>query len=846
MTQIKIDDRIKEFLKEGSCIPDPLLIKGKKYNKIEYGGSGYKGVIWKFIDEYGSKVAIKFAISEEYESRSFLREGILASTLRFYPHFAQFIDAEPKKLQLPDKTEADFICFVEEWVDGYTLADYLQRENITTSFLFSFIKMMCEALNILKSQNLIHDDLHPGNIKLAPPKKGSLTNCVAEVKIIDTGSLKRPPTRKEIDDHLWFVRHIVEIRNVINRRKSLSLADKTFIQKIIPLLQRMVDEDRTIALIDPVTIFRQFNSVWKESKISPENQDIKLQYPFYHISAETIQSDKLLVDLFAESCPWKKDVCSPDPVLLTGPRGCGKSTLFRRLSFKGMLYKGLPEVQKSPIAGFYLSCSTELRNRINWINNENLAKRFRGEIIHYFNLLLIREVVHTLNIIAKFENRDAFYGFGEIEETRLYEYLIEKLDISEESYLHLQGVPFIEQILEIIEMELEKCHESMIKRLSVSRKTSNSFLSEFSSFLTDTIDYFKKRKIVFFIDDLSTRQIPKPVQIVLNDVILAERAKNHVFKIASDKYGWEGIDFIAAFGEKTREFNEIDCGKYYLLETTDDEKKQFTEELLGKRLRLANYRGTPQDLIGHSRYDEGSLGKAIRFRAQHKKQINDVYFGLDTISKMCAGDISYLLKIFHKIFEFGRVEPTTREMVAKKIQHKAIDSVSKEYYTHIKSYQPYGDELHEIVTHFGTLCRLILHEGRRIQHKDEFIPQETTRIEVDEDPSHPSTKLDKKQKDILTELIKRAIFIELSPGQARRGYTPSLRLNLRPLLCPTFQTSFTKSVAIKWTPEEFKDFISNPEERCNLEFEKYKEKRKQVKRKEIEEDQRPLIIEEER
>jgi len=679
MPNTKIDEKIKAFLKEGSCIEDSIVIKGKKYFKQSYAGSGYKGVVWKFIDEYGSEVAIKFAITEEYETRSFLNEATLASKLKFYPRFAQFLDAERKKIKMPDNSEVEFICFIEEWVDGCTLEEYISRKKVTAIFLIGYIDMMCDALNILKYQELIHDDLHPGNVKIAPPKKGSLTKWDSEIKIIDTGSLKRPPTKKEKDDHLWFVHHIIQIRNAINRRKSLSLAEKKFIQKIIPLLQKMIEEDPSIALIDPEIIARQFNSAWKESKIPSDSQNSKLQYPFYFISAETIQSDKLLVDLFAESCPWKNDVCSPDPLVLTGPRGCGKSTIFRRLSLKGMLYKGVDEVNNSPIAGFYLSCSTELKNRINWIQNDNLAKRFRNEIIHYFNLLLIREVVHTLIIITKLDDRDSCFGFGELEERKLYEFLIKKIQISEDSIIHLQGVPFIEQIAEIIDIELDKCHGSMIKRLSISHKTPASFLSDFSTFLSSSILFFKSRKIVFFIDDLSTRQIPPAVQIILNDVILLERAKNHVFKISSDKYGWEGIDYLEAHGEITREFDEIDCGKYYLLETTDEAKKQFTEELLNKRLKFSKYRGNPQEIIGQSRYEEGSLGKAIRFRAKHNKPINDVYYGLDTISKMCAGDISYLLKVFHKIFDIGKVEPSTHVMIPKESQHKAIVMVSHEF-----------------------------------------------------------------------------------------------------------------------------------------------------------------------
>ena len=83
----------------------------------------------------------------------------------------------------------------------------------------------------------------------------------------------------------------------------------------------------------------------------------------------------------------------------------------------------------------------------------------------------------------------------------------------------------------------------------------------------------------------------------------------------------------------------------------------------------------------------------------------------------------------------------------------------------------------------------------------------------------------------MNELIKRAIFIELEPGRARRGYTPSLRWHLRPVLCPMFATSLARNIAIKWTPEEFRYFISDPEESCGLEFGKRWKVSKKAKRR---------------
>jgi tRNA A-37 threonylcarbamoyl transferase component Bud32 len=817
---ITMDDETKKVLMSDELIDCEVTIRQTKYHLVEVAGAGYKSVVWKGLDEWQNSVAVKFTIPADYGDRSFLQEANRANKLRGYASFAQFIDADV--VELPSvQGMKKFVCFIEDWIDGPTLRDFLQqRQIIPTDFLIQFIRTMCEALNVLKTKGLCHDDLHANNIKIAKPKAGLLSEDELEVVIIDTGSLKPPPSKKEKDDHQWFVQHIVDVRNAILRKKRFYRYERLFLEEVIPLLNRMLDEDRMIALRDPSKIKEQFDLTWKRCRDPSEEREQGLDDPFHYISAETISSDKLLVELFAESCPWKQDVLGPDPIVLTGPRGCGKSTIFRRMSLRGMLFKGIEEVKGSNIAGFYISCSTDLRNHVSWMRSKNLVRRFNNEIRHYFNLLLTREIVNTFSIISTRNDKENLFGFGFAEEKRLYEFIVKKLDVTESESLRLQGVPPMVQALELIDNEMETCHASIVNGIQMPRTTHASYISDLTNFLSKNIVYLRQRKIVFFVDDLSTRQIPEDVQNALND-ILFERARNHVFKISSDKYGWSSLDTLESTGDKTREIREVDCAKFYLVEADDDTKREFTRDLLAKRLKMAGYEGSPEEIIGHSKYAEGSIGKAIRYRAQGKN-LNNVYHGLETITELCCGDISVLLEIYRQIFRRGRVTKVTKELVSAHLQHEAITSVSRDLCRYIKSYHPYGDKMYSIATHFGTLSRLILQEGKPHRQKDKMVDPETTRIEVDEDPSKPTLNLNTEQGEITRELVKRAIFIELDLGRTRRGFFPSLRWQLRPALCPTFLTTPSKNIAIKWTLEGFRFFLSNPKEACVHEFEKWR------------------------
>src|SRR6185369_4219890 len=145
-------------------MPESVDIKGITYVLHTPIKAGYKGAVWKAVDDRGRDRAVKFAIYEDYVDRSFLSELYRAAKLENYPEFTRFIDAEHKKVNVGNYGELPFICFVEDWVDGLTLEEYLAtEEHVSSSFLLAYVRGMCEALSALKANDLRHDDLHLGN-----------------------------------------------------------------------------------------------------------------------------------------------------------------------------------------------------------------------------------------------------------------------------------------------------------------------------------------------------------------------------------------------------------------------------------------------------------------------------------------------------------------------------------------------------------------------------------------------------------------------------------------------------------------------------------------------------------
>jgi len=830
--QIEIDAETKASLESEKVVPlDGIEIKGQIYFPKRHVKSGTKGVVWKGRDEYNYPVAIKFTIPEDYEDRSPLEEATRAAKLRNYPDsFARFEQVGLYKLNLLNGQKRDFVCFIEEWIEGWTVENYLEKNEVGALFLKEYAKRMCNALNILGTLKLRHGDLHMRNVMIAKPKLGNLDASLLTVKVIDTGSLEpmdTPLTMERQDDHRQLTEHLIAIWNLIYRRKTLPLADRCFLKNIIPLLNSMLEEDKAVGLCDPAKIWPQFDHAWTRSQYPQEDTMLQLQDPFDYIAAEHILSDRLLVEMFAESCPWLGLISNPDPILLTGPRGCGKTTVFRRLSLKGLLFKSTEDIVQSPIAGFYVSCSADLRNRFGWITTTRVAEKFHKAIVHYFNLLLTREIIQTLIAISRRDDRESLFGFGNGEESRFHSFLMGKLCITEAKRLRLQGMTPMEHALELVETEMDKCYGGIIQGSSLEQGTDTTFLSDLTRHLSKQVGYFGQRRMTFMVDDFSVHRISEPVQVVLNPIIW-DRQATHVFKLSSEKYGATVVDMLSGTTEATRELREIDCGQFYIdLGDRDLVKasRQFARELLAKRLKLAGYDGTPEQILLHSGYAEGSLGKALREREIGRK--DNQYYGLETIADLCSGDISVLLEIYRRIFQDGRVDRQTRAPVSKDVQHAAIHAVSSQLLNVVKSYVPRGDEMYTIVYWFGNLSRRILREGYLQKKGPNYIPCETSRIEADQVPGQPAENWTTEQQQLFRELIRRAIFIEMELGIARHGFTPTLRWQLRRVYCPAFGTSLSKNTAVKWTSAQFKYFLTNPKEACVSEFERRWQSEKQ-------------------
>lgn len=844
-----IDSSLLEWLAKGGPFPSTFdLITSASGSKTTYeiadrdehgfiqnltDRTGKKGFVLRVIDPVTKReLAAKFCIPADYQDKSPSLEVELASKLKGGGDFIHLLAgvgrAAPFSTQPGTADKRNWVCFLSDWLDGTTLKDHLERnpDKITPMLVAKVAETLISAVLFLEMKGYKHDDLHLANVMLVDTDPDRLaidpTLPPTSVKIIDLGSVKAldKDTKKADDDWSSIAKCLAQLHNHLHNNRAIASRHTKFLMCLRELIEAFADDDPGRHFPEPSMYVAKIKDAASTLTMFP--RPAAKFHPFEAISAEHLASDELLLQLFVDHLPWISLLQNPEPSVLIGPRGCGKSMVFRHLSIRTHVSK----LESNPsildtlgFFGVYIGCASDLQNDLLWISREkDRPKKLSEEITTYFNLVLARELFRSLAMCASNQSMTSALEMTEDSRIKLSTFITEQIGESAE-IIRVAGMDPLQAGADMLDRLRLQVSRDLLDEQKSSIKLAPTFIREICRHARTLIPGLKTWRIAFLLDDYTSHRLSPEIQSILNTV-LWQRDESHVFKVSSEPYGFISDHADNVRIDVNREYTLIDAGELSIPAEREGERRNFISNLLDKRLEAAEYAGNTASLIGSSEFKhDNELAEAIRSTKGSRAGQRSFYYGIHVLSNAWSGDVSTILHMVREMFARADVDSQTSKLIPDHVQHKAITKVSTALRERVSAYHPFGAEMSGILFSYGELAKKLLVEApARTNKNGEPVVQRRYRIEmslpfgVDLDNELRKLTNGETLVALKRELVRRAIFIELPPSRGKESAsTQTIRWQLRSSLLPSFGTSLIRKdyIDVKHI-DDFAELLTNP------------------------------------
>jgi predicted Ser/Thr protein kinase len=796
-------------------------------------GRGKNGVVYrceKAVEREIIAAAVKIIPAENLkpawpeEIRKTLRlQGIL-EIIQYREHAAVLLDDRP------------FVCIWWGYVDGENLRDYVKahRRTITLAFVENLIRTVLRAFVAMSETSVSHGDLHEGNILIAKPDRRHYEQ-IPVIKVGDFGIGGSHNFLRPKDDYVQLasICHFV-LRECIDPAGLGDSREKAFFRFLVDdfLPKQVLETNPSVGefVRSPRVLLAGFDRTSASLRGDTlQRAGVPLRTPFDYLSCEQIgDSFELLQTLYSSNFPGYEDLLQPANTVLTGPRGCGKTTVLKNLSLKTQLLgrkHRLPE--GGTFVGVYYHCG-DLFFPFHYMR-ERARETDRKLLRHYFNLALLREIIDTFAVAAEIEPDMVGSGLTAKIEGALTTWF--------RSYeAPPAGTPILRHLLGFID-GLKNAAGLLLRKgkrvLPSVDLLPLDFIPELCAALREAGPFLKNRPFYFFLDDYSLPHISQPMQATLHDVILY-RWPACFFKVSTESIAtFYPQDSTGKLIEETREYDVIDLGAFFMqVETL---RKAFLIDIINNRLKHAsviNPRYSDiRDVLGPAPYDSyNALARQIR----GGDSIH--YAGVGTIADLFSGDIADLLRLVRSIFlAVGPYETFSGLGVETPIRREKQDKAIREYCAgfldRVQAAPGSGSRLRRIAEAFGRAANWTL-KHQTSKNVNGNPPKQAFRIEIRDSFSFDDSEAmadvfrrlvdEAKQKTTTVEnfvalvrstyndLLKYGVFLRDVRGKSQRGAVVP-RLYLRRLLIPTFVLTPSQRDNIGLESHEFIELLYKPE-----------------------------------
>ncbi len=797
---------------------DLLRIPFDEYKPIRFLGRGFYGYVLLVENRISKQFALKVVPETLYDAqdKDFYEEIRKYLLVGQHPNIAELHNAGDIEIQLNEQ-KVHLYYLVIEYIPESITFDELARSDLSDTLnsidMFGGIAIqMCSALAKLEEKNLWHNDLHGGNILIKSREETDYDHDVSVnqiVKIVDFGSavFENPGSVKQRTDIGWLGFHLKTLLDKIRQAgEHKTPYEQHFLSNANKIFFDTFDESPG-RRPSPTEIIDRINKLRDESQ-SRFWEPPSLASAFGYTNALGFPNTSYVASLYSDKFPWIQDIVSAETsLLLTGPRGCGKTMILLNAQLRTILCRRsedetneqrMSRLRESNSLGFFISCRLSVHLDIatggqpEWLNSPKLS-------ILFFNLWYFSEILDTLTW-ANSEELDVISEQECNDLARQVEQCFEGL-ISRNTQKLYGGLSRLEKT----QGRLAELSENIIRGglteeevpavLSTARP-----LKKIARYLSENITSLQGKRVVFLLDDFSYGIVPENTQRALLPLVFCT-VPEYVFWVTAHGMSIPMEDLSGITYQPNREFVEINFGWEYACRTIPQQLtvcQEYLEDVFQKRFQLANdfVGNNLSQLLGQSDYG-ARLGGHIRELAESNNLSSLNYHGFDTITRLCTGDISYVIDLVGKILSGSN----NRFPVSKLEQNKQIRAYARQTLLRLLD-DKHGQSLYDVAKTFGLLSKEKL-LGKLVGKKKQR-PAQYLRIELTR-----SRLLSEECEKLLRRLIWEGVFIN-GPGTSSSKGETTLMLLYRRLLVPAAPTCLSDQDTFSWSPQRLEKFLRNP------------------------------------
>jgi shikimate kinase/tRNA A-37 threonylcarbamoyl transferase component Bud32 len=700
----------------------------------------------------------------------------------------------------------DCIVLVAELVNGPSLKEFIEtrRDEVSVPFVVDWLAAMLDLFHDMELKRVVHGDLHAGNVLVEDRSSYSLSSQRYAFRVTDFGVAEASSEPRFRDDYFQLADTLATLLRAIDSQALGSRDHFVFNTLRHEFVERyLVENDPTR---DPIARrprklymrLRELDVDFERTTAAP----LSLVTPFDYLSCEQIGEDaSLLRALYSDRFLGIEQVEAQNNVVVTGPRGCGKTTVFRSLCLDQRMRVAEASPAEINYIGVYYHCNDL------YFAFPRYAVPNREEALdipmHFVTATLLSNLLTSLDGWS----REHFPEAISQAETRASADLWGVLAIAPPN---TPGAMTFRELASRLNKERRRATERHRfvhdEKRAVGRCFGPDVLSRATQTLIANLSFLRSRPIYFFIDDYSSPKVTSDLQKNLNRLLM-QRTSVCFFKLSTESpVSFEKQDIDGKLYVESREFVMQNLGLVYLHADTR-RKLDFVEDVFRRRLQKSATNLSArelQDLVG-SRTDlvHNAMAREI---AENKPPS---HWGKETLCELCSGDIHYVISLVSDMVrlaggeaEIARLENTPR--IAPPLQNRAIREAAGAFLKNLRGVPRCGDKLVAIVEAFGAVAHS--HLKFLTSKNDAGRPQkQATRIE----PYEPF-ELSPEAGFLYNELLRYSVFIEDYRGKSRRGSVVP-RLYLRRFLIPHFNLTFSRRDSIELESTDFEEFLLNPE-----------------------------------